>query len=142
MRLRAFGAVHLLCALLFSLRLEAAPGEELARGVTLHVLHDRGLLDPPGEIAVYALELSLDEVRVRVALAEGRSPARSEVRSIAEANGALAALNAGYFEVDGRPSSTASRRRFSGSAHGGSARARSAGRRSASTRTTGARPGS
>jgi hypothetical protein len=66
---------------------------------------DARVEDPPGEVAVYALELSLDEVRVRVALSEGCSPARSEVRSIAEANGALAALNAGYFEVDGKPSS-------------------------------------
>ena len=78
--------------------------ERIADGVELHRLDDPGLLTPPGPVSVQALRLDPAKVRVDIGLAQDRLPARETVPGIAGRNGALAAVNAGFFALaDGGP---------------------------------------
>ena len=78
--------------------------ERIADGVELYRLDDPGLLDPPGPVAVQALRLDPGKVRIDIGLAQDRLPARETVPGIAGRNGALAAVNAGFFALaDGGP---------------------------------------
>jgi exopolysaccharide biosynthesis protein len=98
--------------------------ERIADGVLLYRLDDETLLDPPGHVRVQALRVDPRRVRIEVALAEDRSPARETVVSIAARRGATAAVNGGFFALaDGAPQAILKR---GGRLIGGSARARGA----------------
>jgi hypothetical protein len=98
--------------------------ERIADGVLLYRLDDEALLDPPGHVRVQALRVDPRRVRIEVALAEDRSPAREAVVSIAARRGAIAAVNGGFFALaDGAPQAILKR---GGRLIGGSARARGA----------------
>ena len=75
--------------------------ERIADGVELHRLDDPALLNPPGPVAVQALRLDPKKVRIDIGLAQDRLPARETVQGIAGRNGALAAVNAGFFALAG-----------------------------------------
>lgn len=80
------------------------PVERIADGVQLYRLDDPGLLNPPGPVAVQALRLDPGKVTIDIGLAQDRLPARETVQGIAARNGALAAVNAGFFALaDGGP---------------------------------------
>jgi Phosphodiester glycosidase len=98
--------------------------ERIADGVLLFHFDDEALLDPPGHIAVQALRVDPRSVRLEVALAEDRSPARETVVSIAKRRGAIAAVNAGFFVLaDGAPQAIL---KTGGRLIGGSSRGRGA----------------
>jgi exopolysaccharide biosynthesis protein len=78
--------------------------ERIADGVELYRLNEPNLLNPPGPVAVQALRLDPGKVRIDIGLAQDRLPARETVQGIAGRNGALAAVNAGFFALaDGGP---------------------------------------
>jgi hypothetical protein len=98
--------------------------ERIADGVLLYRLQDEALLDPPGHADVHALRLDPGRVRLEVALAEDRSPAREAVLSIARRRHAIAAVNGGFFALaDGAPQAILKR---GGQLIGGSRRGRGA----------------
>jgi exopolysaccharide biosynthesis protein len=79
----------------------AGPVERIADGVELHRLDDPALLNPPGPVAVQALKLDPGKVTLDMGLAQDQLPARETVPGIAGRNGALAAVNAGFFALAG-----------------------------------------
>src|SRR5215471_15125071 len=81
-------------------RADVGSAEWIADGVRLYRLDDEALLDPPGHVAVHALRLDPRLVRLEVALAEDRSPAREGVLSIAHRRHAIAAVNGGFFALE------------------------------------------
>jgi exopolysaccharide biosynthesis protein len=98
--------------------------ERIADGVLLYRLEDETLLDPPGHVDVHALRLDPALVRLEIALAEDRSPAREPVLSIAQRRRAIAAVNGGFFALaTGAPQAILKSR---GRLIGGSARGRGA----------------
>jgi hypothetical protein len=98
--------------------------ERIADGVLLYRLEHEALLDPPGHVDVHALRLDPGRVRLEIALAEDRSPAREAVLSIARRRHAIAAVNGGFFALaTGAPQAILKR---AGRLIGGSARARGA----------------
>jgi Phosphodiester glycosidase len=108
--------------------LDAQPGlgsaERIADGVLLYRFSDETLLDPPGHVAVQALRLDPRSVRLDIALAENRSPARETVLSIAQRRRAIAAVNGGFFALaNGAPQAIL---KSGGTLIGGSSRARGA----------------
>jgi Phosphodiester glycosidase len=87
------------------------PAERIADGVELYRLDDPNLLSPPGPVAVQALRLDPEKVRLEVGIAGDRLPARETVPGIADRRGALAAVNAGFFALtDGAPAGFLKRR--------------------------------
>jgi hypothetical protein len=100
------------------------PVEAVAEGVRLFRLDDPALLDPEGPVSVRALRLDPKKVRLEMAVAETRDPARETVESIANRRHAIAAVNAGFFVLtDGRP---AAMLKVAGQLLGGTSRARGA----------------
>lgn len=73
--------------------------EQVADGVQLFRVTDPELLTPPGPISVQALRLDPKRVELRTALAGERLPMKATVEEIARRDGALAAINAGFFVV-------------------------------------------
>ena len=101
----------------------AAP-ERVADGVELLRLDDPSLLDPAGPVAIQALRLDPKKVRLHIARAANANPARETVESIARREGAIAAVNAGFFGLeDGKPSAML---KIAGRLLGGTTRARGA----------------
>lgn len=101
----------------------AAP-ERVADGVELRRLDDPSLLEPAGPIAIQALKLDPKKVRLQIARAATTNPARETVDSIATREGAIAAVNAGFFGLeDGKPSAML---KIAGRLLGGTSRARGA----------------
>ena len=82
------------------------PLEKIADGVELHRLDDPSLLEPAGPVAIQALRLDPKKVRLEMAVANDKLPARETVQQIAARHsGAIAAINAGFFVLaDGAPS--------------------------------------
>lgn len=102
----------------------AGTPERIADGVELHRLADPALLDPAGPVSIQALRLDPRKVRLQVALAATRNPARETVESIAARSQAIAAVNAGFFALaTGRP---AGMLKVGGRLLGGTSRARGA----------------
>ena len=100
----------MLPALLVSVALLSAqprfigPAERIADGVLLYRLDYPDMLNPPGHVAVQALQLDPRRVRLESGIAADHLPARETVQSIAKRRGALAAVNAGFFALaDGAP---------------------------------------
>lgn len=128
MRLQALGLIAVLATL--------APGqgapptqappvvERIADGVELQRLDDPSLLDPAGPVAVQALKLDPGKVRLAIAVAADKLPARETVPEIAARKEAIAAVNAGFFVLaDGRPAGIL---KMGGHLLGGSSRPRGA----------------
>lgn len=80
------------------------PAEQVAPGVRLYRLADTGLLSPPGPVAVQILRLDPSQVRLDAVLARGEVMGRETVTAIAGREGAIAAINAGFFLPNGEPS--------------------------------------
>jgi phosphodiester glycosidase len=101
----AMPAVLLLSAALLSAQPRfIGPAERIGDGVLLYRLDDQNMLDPPGHVAVQALQLEPRSVRLESGIAADHLPARETVQSIARRRGALAAVNAGFFALaDGAP---------------------------------------
>src|ERR1044071_4725779 len=78
----------------------AANVQRIADGVELQRLHDPSLLSPPGPVAVQALRLDPRKVRLELAVAKDRLPAREAVAAIVARRKALTAVNAGFFVVE------------------------------------------
>ena len=82
-----------------SVSLDLGAPEPVADGVRLYRLYDPELLDPAGPVAVQVLRLDPSRVDVRAALAGGRVVQLDTVPAIARREGAIAAVNAGFFVV-------------------------------------------
>lgn len=78
---------------------EAIP---VADGVVLFHPAASGLLDPPGPLAVQALQVDPARAPLAIALADGGTPARQPVATIAAQHDVLAAINASFFDRLGR----------------------------------------
>ncbi len=78
--------------------------ESIAAGVELYRSTDSALVDPSGPVAAYLLRLDPDEVRLDAALSNGAVMHAERVQDIAARHGAIAAVNAGFFNVrNGEP---------------------------------------
>ena len=78
--------------------------KSIAPGVDLFESHDLNLVNPPGSIAVYLLRLDLDRVAIESALSNDEVMDAERVDLIAKRRGAIAAVNAGFFNVkNGEP---------------------------------------
>jgi hypothetical protein len=103
-RLALLPVILLSAALLAAQPRFIGPAERIADGVLLYRLDDPDLLNPPGHVAVQALQLDPRQVRLESGIAADHLPARETVQSIAKRRGALAAVNAGFFALaDGAP---------------------------------------
>jgi hypothetical protein len=77
--------------------------ETVADGITLYRVRDPHLLRPAGPVAVQLLRLDPDRVELRSALGRDEIKGTERVLDIATRNGAIAAVNAGFFEPSGEP---------------------------------------
>src|SRR5688572_24014084 len=78
--------------------------KNIAPGVDLYQVTDPTLIDPQGPIAVYLLRLDLDRVRIESGLSNDEVMMAERVDAIAERHKAIAAVNAGFFNVkNGEP---------------------------------------
>src|SRR5688572_10700344 len=78
--------------------------ESVAPGVDLFRVIDPSLVDPPGSIAVYLLRLDPDQVAIESALSNDEVMDAERVHDIARRRQAIAAVNAGFFNVkNGEP---------------------------------------
>ena len=78
--------------------------KEIAPGVELYQSTDRTLVDLDGPIAVYLLRLDLDRVQIESALSNDEVMDAERVDGIARRHSAIAAVNAGFFNVrNGEP---------------------------------------
>lgn len=78
--------------------------QDVAPGVEFYQTADAALVDPPGPIAVYLLRLDLDRVKIESALSNDEVMDAERVDSIARRRQAIAAVNAGFFNVkNGEP---------------------------------------
>ena len=78
--------------------------EHVAPGVDLYRVTDSSLVNPPGPIAVYLLRLDLDRVAIQSALSNDAVVDAERVDGIAQRRQAIAAVNAGFFNVkNGEP---------------------------------------
>jgi Phosphodiester glycosidase len=76
----------------------------IADGVDLFETHDVNLIDPPGPISAYLLRLDLDRVSIESALSNDEVMDAERVDFIAKRRNAIAAVNAGFFNVkNGEP---------------------------------------
>src|SRR5580765_7421512 len=76
----------------------------VAPGVEFFQTADRALVSPDGPIAVYLLRLDLDKVQVERALSNDEVMDAERVDGIAQRHQAIAAVNAGFFNVqNGEP---------------------------------------
>lgn len=78
--------------------------ESVAPGIDLFRVTDPSLVDPPEPIAVYLLRLDLDRVSIESALSNEEVMDAERVDAIAQRHHAIAAVNAGFFNVkNGEP---------------------------------------
>ena len=74
--------------------------ERVAPGIELYRVSDPGLVDPPAPVAVHLLKLDPDRVRIDSALSHARVMEAELVEAIARREQAIAAINAGFFNVN------------------------------------------
>lgn len=78
--------------------------QTVAPGVEFYQTADTTLVDPAGPIAVYLLRLDLDRVKIESALSNDEIVGAERVDDIARRHRAIAAVNAGFFNVkNGEP---------------------------------------
>lgn len=82
-------------------RFQLVEPTRVAPGVELFHLADPEFLDPPGPLSALMLRLDPEQCDLRLALAHDRVGAGAEpVAGIAKRQGAVAAVNAGFFDVE------------------------------------------
>lgn len=84
-------------------RLNLGQAEIVADGVEHFHLDDPALVDPRGPLSVHLLRLDPTRVRLESALALSEVMGRETVAETARRHGAIAAVNAGFFEPSGDP---------------------------------------
>ena len=84
--------------------LDLGVAREIAPGVRLHHLTTRDLIEPPAPLSVWLLRVEPAAAELRPALANDEIMGTETVASIASRYGALAAVNAGFFQPNGDPS--------------------------------------
>jgi hypothetical protein len=78
--------------------------QAVAPGVEFYQSADSALVSPDGPIAVYLLRLDLDKVQIESALSNDEVMDAERVDAIAQRHQAIAAVNAGFFNVkNGEP---------------------------------------
>ena len=78
--------------------------KNVAPGVDFYEVTDPTLVDPQGPIAVHLLRLDLDRVQIESGLSNDEVMMAERVDGIAGRHGAIAAINAGFFNVkNGEP---------------------------------------
>jgi hypothetical protein len=77
--------------------------ERVSSGVHLARLSDPTLLDPEGPVEVLALRIDPGQAHLEIALADDRTPALEPVAVMAAREGAVAAVNGGFFGPGGSP---------------------------------------
>jgi len=78
--------------------------QQIAPGVDLFRTTDETLVDPQGPVAAYLLRLDLERVKIEAALSNEEVMDAERVDSIARRRQAIAAVNAGFFNVkNGEP---------------------------------------
>ncbi len=78
--------------------------QDVAPGVEFYQTTDATLVDPAGPIAVYLLRLDLDRAKIESALSNDEVMDAERVDGIAKRHQAIAAVNAGFFNVkNGEP---------------------------------------
>lgn len=78
--------------------------KNIAPGVDFYQVTDPSLVDPQGPIAVYLLRLDLDRVQIESGLSNDEVMMAERVDGIAGRHKAIAAINAGFFNVkNGEP---------------------------------------
>lgn len=78
--------------------------QNLAAGVDFYKTNDTSLVTPSGPVAVYLLRLDLDRVKIESALSNDEVMDTERVDGIARRRQAIAAVNAGFFNVkNGEP---------------------------------------
>jgi hypothetical protein len=106
------GAASYVLAALLALCVAIAPAQTLwlsapqavAPGVDLFKSTDSSLVSPPGPVAVFLLRLDPERVRLDAALSNGEVVDAERVPDIAARHNAIAAVNAGFFNVrNGEP---------------------------------------
>ena len=105
---RAIGAVSVVILAVACLRGDQSAwlgqAQNVAPGVEFYQTTDRTLVDPDGGIAVSLLRLDLDRVAIESALSNEEVMDAERVDAIAKRHGAIAAVNAGFFNVkNGEP---------------------------------------
>jgi exopolysaccharide biosynthesis protein len=102
---------HLLVAAAFAIACQRADPsawlgapKNIAPGVDFYQVTDPTLVDPQGPIAVYLLRLDLDRVQIESGLSNDEVMMAERVDEIAQRHKAIAAINAGFFNVkNGEP---------------------------------------
>ncbi len=80
------------------------PAQPVAPGVDLFRSNDASLVTPPGAVSVHLLRLDPERVRLDAALSNGEVMDAERVADIAARHQAIAAVNAGFFNVrNGEP---------------------------------------
>ncbi len=79
--------------------LQLGPAETVAPGVDLFRVSDRSLVGEAGPISVLLLRIDPASTDLRLARALARKPRREPVLAIARRHGAVAAINAGFFNL-------------------------------------------
>ena len=79
--------------------LDLGKAEKVADGVLLYRLNDPSLLDPVGAVAVQILRLDPAKIDLRCVLAHERPVALEAVQDMASRRHAIAAINAGFFNI-------------------------------------------
>jgi hypothetical protein len=78
--------------------------KNIAPGVDFYQVTDPTLVDPQAPIAVYLLRLDLDRVQIESGLSNDEVMMAERVDEIAQRHNAIAAINAGFFNVkNGEP---------------------------------------
>jgi hypothetical protein len=99
--LLALGLLQIGCFQSVALRL--GPPSVVSEGVHLYVLSDPSVLDPPGPVSIHLLRLDPVHVRLQVSLGQDEVMGSETVAALARRNGALAAVNGGFFTQGGEP---------------------------------------
>jgi hypothetical protein len=103
MRRRFAGVLAVLVLAAACARVAQAPwlgeAESIAPGVDLYRTTDPTLVSPAGPIAVYLLRLNLDRVRIEGGLGNDEVMGAERVDALAQRRQAIAAVNAGFFNV-------------------------------------------
>jgi hypothetical protein len=112
---RALAAAGIACALLLVLARaygpwgavedhhDLGPGRSLAPGVVLYQLTSSAAIESPAPLSIWILRVDLARADLRLALAHDQIMDTETVAGIAERHGAVAAVNAGFFQPNGDP---------------------------------------
>jgi hypothetical protein len=83
--------------------IDLGPPRDVAPGVTLYHTTNTSLISPAGPISVWLLRVDPAQADLRAALSNDEVVGRETVADTAARQGAIAAVNAGFFHPDGDP---------------------------------------